>query len=108
MHNIKSRRKQPLEETNSPKAKRGRPKASLLLTRYPPGMECWCLLTMYYEFLFIIFLCPLSSSLFILVRDAEDDELSMQKNHLALVKELQKEKPRKEVALSLALRSYPS
>ena len=49
-----------------------------------------------------------SPSLFILVRDAEDDELSMQKNHLALVKELQKEKPRKKVVLSLALRSYPS
>ena len=38
-----------------------------------------------------------SPSLFILVRDAEDDELSMQKNHLALVKELQKEKPERKL-----------
>ena len=74
----------------------GRPKASILLTRYPPGKEGWCSLTVYYEFIFFNFLVPFPS-LFILVKDAEDDELSVQKNHLALVKELQKENPERKL-----------
>ena len=63
---------------STPKAKRGRPKVSCILTRYPP------------------------------VRDTGDDDITVDRNILQLTKELQKEKPRREVVLSLAQQTYTS
>ena len=59
-----------------------------------------------------MFLC-LSLSLnscpppFLSVRDTEDDDVASHKNHEALIKELQKDKPKKEIVLSLARQTYP-
>lgn len=41
------------------------------------------------------------------MRDTEDDDVASQKNHEALGKELQKDRPRKEIVLSLARQTYP-
>ena len=56
----------------TPKAKRGQPKLSLALTRYPP------------------------------LRETGDDEITAQ----LLIKEVQKDRPRKEVVCSLARQTY--
>ena len=43
----------------------------------------------------------------LLVRDTEDDDVAFQRNSLELSKELQRDKPRKEVILSLTRQTYP-
>ena len=67
-------RRQLLSEADahsSPKVKRGRPKVSQMLTRYPP------------------------------LRDVGGDDITVQRNITLLTKELEKERPRKEVVFSL-------
>lgn len=77
MHNLKARNKRPATDGEStPKAKRGRPKQSLVLTRYPP------------------------------MKHVGDDEVSVSRNTQLLHKELEKDKPRKEIVLSLARQTY--
>ena len=78
MHNIRAWNKRTLgvDVESTPKAKRGRPKVSQVLTRYPP------------------------------VKDTGDDEVTVKRNSLLLAKELDKEKPRKEVVLTLARQTY--
>lgn len=63
-------------DDSSPKAKRGRPKVSHVLARYPP------------------------------LRDTEDDEITFVRNINLIEKELDKERPRKEVLLSLVRQTY--
>lgn len=42
------------------------------------------------------------------VRDTEDDDIATQRNRQELKKELQREKPKKEIILSLARQTYAS
>jgi len=77
VHNLRGRMKRLNEDGNStPKAKRGRPKVSCILTRYPP------------------------------MRDTGDDDITAERNLQQLAKELQKEKPRREVVLLLVRQTY--
>lgn len=74
-----SKNKQPLSETDtdsSPKAKHGRPKVTQVLARYPP------------------------------LRDTRDDDVTITRNMNLIEKELGKERPRKEVLLSLVRQTY--
>ena len=64
--------KRALEDQETPKAKRGRPKMSSVLTRYPP------------------------------LKDDINDDISIERHFNQLKKELDKERPKKEVVLSLA------
>ncbi len=66
VHNLKARTKRPSDGEGTPKAKRGRPKVSLVLTRYPP------------------------------MRDLGEDDVAVERNVQQLKKELEKDKPRKE------------
>lgn len=81
VHNLRScsKNKRPLSETDtdsSPKAKRGRPKVSQVLSRYPP------------------------------LQDTGDDEVTLMRNNNLIEKELDKERPRKEILLSLVRQTY--
>ena len=76
MHNLKAKKRATSDCESTPKAKRGRPKISLVLTRYPP------------------------------IKDTGDDDITVQRNMQLLIKEVQKERPRKEVVLSLARQTY--
>ena len=81
VHNLHScsKNKRPLSETDtdsSPKAKRGRPKVTQVLARYPP------------------------------LRDTRDDDVTITRNMNLIEKELGKEKPRKEVLLSFVRQTY--
>ena len=62
VHNLKARTKRPSDGEGTPKAKRGRPKVSLVLTRYPP------------------------------MRDFGDDDIAMERNLQQLKMELDKDK----------------
>lgn len=62
--------------SGTPSAKRGRPKRSLILTRYAP------------------------------LRDTGDDSITMSRNFQALRKELHKENPNKEKVLSLSRQTF--
>ena len=62
----------------TPKAKHGCPKLSLVLTCYPT------------------------------LRDTEDDKITQQQNSELLIKEVRKERPRKEVVCSLGHQTYSS
>ena len=66
VHNLKSRTKRPSDGEDTPKPKRGRPKVSPMLTRYPP------------------------------IRDLGDDNVSVERNVEQLKKELEKCKPRRD------------
>lgn len=76
MHNLKARKRVNSDCESTPKAKRGRPRVSLVLTRYPP------------------------------MKDTGDDDITVQRNNQLLIKELQKDRPRKEVLCSLARQTY--
>ena len=76
VHNLKSWTKRPSDGEDTPKSKRGRPKVSPMLTRYPP------------------------------IRDLGDDDVSVERNVEQLKKELEKCKPRKEIVLTLARHTY--
>ena len=78
MHNLKAKKRATSDSDSTPKAKRGRPRVSLVLTRYPP------------------------------VRDTGDDDIAVQRNTQLLIKEVQKDRPRKEVVCSLAHQTYSS
>ena len=78
MHNLKAKKRVSSDSESTPKAKRGRPKISLVLTRYPP------------------------------VQDTGDDDVTVQRNMQLLNKELQKDRPRKEIILALARQTYPA
>ena len=93
VHNIKSRRKRSLDDGDTPTPKRGRPRTSLILTRYPPGMYIYLIFEQY------------SCSL---VRDTDDDEVAVERNHAELTKELRRDKPRKEIILSLSRQTFQS
>lgn len=70
-------KKRPLEGGEStPKSKRGRPRVSLVLTRYPP------------------------------INEFGDDEVSLKRNIDQLSKEMEKERPRKEIVLSLVRQTF--
>ena len=71
MH-LKAKKRAASDCESTPKAKRGRLKVSLVLTRYPPG----------------------------------NDDITVQRNLQLLLKEVQKDRPRKEVVLSLARQTY--
>ena len=43
---------------------------------------------------------------FFLVRDTEDDDVAVERNHAELTKELRRDKPRKEIVLSLARQTF--
>ena len=103
IHNLKSRRKRPAvcDEDNTPKAKRGRPRTSLIMTRYPPGKLV--------DGVYILLLVVLHVHVCLLVvRSTEDDDVATYRNREELKKELQRERPRKEIILSLARQTYPS
>lgn len=79
IHNLRSasKGKRPLEaDDETPKPKRGRPKISRILTRYLP------------------------------VKDTGDDDTTTDRSKLLLKKELDKERPRKDVVLMLARQTY--
>ena len=76
MHNLKARKRVNSDSKSTPKAKRGRPRVSLVLARYPP------------------------------MKDTGDDDIAVQRNNQLLIKELQKDRPRKEVVCSLARQTY--
>ena len=76
MHNLKARTKRPSDGEGTPKAKRGRPKVSLVLTRYPP------------------------------MRDFGDDDIVVERNVQQLKKEVDKDKPCKEIVLLLSHQTY--
>lgn len=76
MHNLKAKKRVISDCEGTHKAKRGRPKLSLALTRYPP------------------------------LRETGDDEITVQRNNQLLIKEVQKDRPRKEVVCSLARQTY--
>ena len=76
MHNLRAKKRVSSDTEGTPKAKRGRPKLSMVLTCYPP------------------------------LRDTGDDEITMQRNFQLLIKEVQKDRPRKEVVCSLARQTY--
>ena len=76
MHNLKGKKRACSDTDSTPKAKRGRPKVSLALTRYPP------------------------------VKDTGDDDITVQHNMQLINKEVQKDRPRKEIILSLARQTY--
>ena len=78
MHNLKAKKRAASDCEGTPKAKRGRPKLSLALTRYPP------------------------------LRDTGDDDITVQRNLQLLIKEVQKDRPRKEIVCSLARQTYSS
>ena len=72
-------KKRPLSDGEStPKAKRGRPKLSQVLTRYPP------------------------------LKDTGEDHVTLGRNIELLHKELDNQRPRKEVVLTLAAQTYSS
>ena len=74
---MKARTKRPLDDGESaPKPKRGRPKVSLVLTRYPP------------------------------MKDLGEDDIAVKRNTELLSKELERDKPRKEIVLALARQTY--
>ena len=75
---MKAKKRATSDSDSTPKAKRGRPRVSLVLTRYPP------------------------------VRDTGDDDIAVQRNTQLLIKEVQKDRPRKEVVCSLARQTYSS
>ena len=76
MHNLKAKKRAASDCESTPKSKRGRPKVSLVLTRYPP------------------------------MKDTGNDNITVQRNLQLLLKEVQKDRPRKEVVLSLARQTY--
>ena len=76
MHNLKAKKRASSDSESTPKAKRGRPKISLALMRYPP------------------------------MKDTGDDDITVQCNVQLINKEMQKDKPRKETVLSLARQTY--
>lgn len=76
MHNLKAKKRVISDCEGTHKAKRGRPKLSLALTRYPP------------------------------LRETGDDEITVQHNNQLLIKEVQKDRPRKKVVCSLARQTY--
>ena len=76
MHNLKAKKRASSDGESTPKAKRGRPKISLVLTRYPP------------------------------VKDTGDDDVTVERNIQLLNKEIQKDRPRKEIILALARQTY--
>ena len=76
MHNLRAKKRVSSDTEGTPKAKCGRPKLSMVLRRYPP------------------------------LRDTGDDEITMQRNFQLLIKEVQKDRPRKEVVCSLARQTY--
>ena len=79
VHNTKARNPmRALEDQETPKAKRGQPKMSSVLTRYPP------------------------------LKDDINDDISIERHFNQLKKELDKERPKKEVVLSLARQTYHS
>lgn len=78
MHNLNAKTKRSCSEEGTPKAKRGRPKVSPMLTRYPP------------------------------LRDLGGDEVAAERNMQQLQQELERDSPRKEIVLSLARQTYSS
>lgn len=79
VHNTASRKRMASsDEGSSLNAKRGRPKQSLTLSRYPP------------------------------VRDVGEDDVTTGRNAELLHKELQSQWPRKDVILSLAAQTFTS
>ena len=85
-----------MSDQSTPKAKRGRPRTSLILTCYPPGMHI------------VLERISMHPDMFHVVRGAEDDDVAIQRNRRELNKELQREKPKKEIILSLARQTYYS
>lgn len=75
MHNIKARRKRCADEEETLKAKRGQPKASLILTPYPPGNDDRNVHGVISSF-----------NASILVSDTEDDDIAFQRNTEELTK----------------------
>ena len=78
MHNLRARKQPTCDSDSTPKAKRGSPKVSLVLTRYPP------------------------------IKDTGDDSITVQRNIQLLIKEVQKDRPRNEVVCSLAWQTFTS
>ena len=76
IHNLRPKAKRPLDDAETPKAKRGRPKVSQVLTRYPPR------------------------------NDTCDDDTALERSKQFIAKELEKERPRKDVVLTLARQTY--
>ena len=79
VHNIRStssRKRASTDDIEGTPTKRGRPKGSSLLNRYPP------------------------------VPDSDNDTVSNERNLIALKKEMEKEKPRKDVILSLLHQTF--
>ena len=79
MHNVRSacaKKRPPIEDGQGTPVKRGRPKGLSLLNRYPPLPE------------------------------GVSDDASNQRNITALQKEMEKEKPRKDVVLSLLNQTF--
>lgn len=80
IHNVNSstRKRQPSGGTNTtPKAKRGRPKQSSIMTRYPSLM------------------------------DVDDDEVTINRNYTKLQREVAEDRPKKDVVLRLARDIFP-
>ena len=111
MHNIKFRKRQCSSADDmegAPKAKRGRPKVPLILTRYPPGalftknLIYWFVNTSLSVHVLISFLVINFS-----VRNLESDDVAYEKNSKELTKELQRSKPRKDAVLSLTRQTFP-